>query len=211
MKKVIASLFVASACLDGILPTVAQAEAEDVNGASEANITVNGTIGVDNTNPEANINEGSDAWINVTLDTATVFYNVAGQTTIESPTYNIENKSGRPVNVSVTAFSHTNSEDIAGITKLNLVSTRSDGTDSTETPLFSGAGTPIGTLETPESILPLANNDRDMGDGTKIANANKATFGYTGEVSETATASKPSFTLTLQFDVPTTWTPTPTP
>lgn len=206
MKKVIASLFVASACLGGILPTVAQAEAEDVNGASEANITVNGTIGVDNTNPEANINEGSDAWINVTLDTATVFYNVAGQTTIESPTYNIENKSGRPVNVSVTAFSHTNSEDIAGITKLNLVSTRSDGTALTETELINGGSIPT----IPETkILSLANNEgKFTEDGTATTDAKKATFGYTGEVSEGA-ESTPSFTLTLQFDVPTTWTTTP--
>ena len=205
MKKVIASLFVASACLGGVLPTVAQAA--DVNGASEANITVNGTIGVDNTDPEANINEGSDTWINVTLDTATVFYNVAGQTTIESPTYNIENKSGRPVDVSVTAFSQDNSDDIANITELNLVSMRADGTASTETALFSGPGTPKETFVTPAPILSLANTENKFTEnGTATTNAKKATFGYTGKVVKDAAASAPSFTLTLQFDVPTTWT-----
>ncbi len=202
MKKVIASLFVASACLGGILPTVAQAE--NVNGESEANITVNGTIGTDNTDPEANINEGSDTWINVTLDTATVFYNVAGQTTIESPTYNIENMSGRPVDVSVKAFSHDGIADIADITKLNLVSMLANGTASKETELINGGSIPT----IPETkILSLANNEgKFTEDGTETTDVKKATFGYTGEVSETAVASTPTFTLTLQFDVPTTWT-----
>lgn len=207
MKKVIASLFVASACLGGILPTVAQAE--NVNGESEANITVNGTIGTDNTDPEANINEGSDTWINVTLDTATVFYNIAGQTTIESPTYNIENMSGRPVDVSVTAFSHDGIADIADITELNLVSMLANGTASKETELINGGSIPT----IPETkILSLANKDGNFtenGTDPTDPDAKKATFGYTGEVSETATASTPTFTLTLQFDVPTTWTPTP--
>ncbi|RAV23560.1 hypothetical protein DQE84_20290, partial [Staphylococcus warneri] len=66
--------------------------------------------------------ESHDNWINVTLDTATIFYNVSGRNDIESPTYTIENKSGRPVDVSIADFAQTNAESITEISSLNLVS-----------------------------------------------------------------------------------------
>lgn len=207
MKKIMAGLLVAGACFGMALPTAVNAA--DVNGEGSADVTVNGTIGMDNTDPTSPIEEGNDSWINVTLDTATVFYNVKGQTTIESPTYNIENKSGRPVDVSVQSFSQTDSTDISKINTLELASRRSDAAtlSETKTPLFTSAGAPIDTLVTPTKILTLANNEGKMTltDSSTDTDLAKATFGYVGTVASDATVSEPEFKMTLQLDVPDTW------
>lgn len=207
MKKIMAGLLVAGACFGMALPSVVNAA--DVNGEGSADVTVNGTIGMDNTDPTSPIEEGNDSWINVTLDTTTIFYNVAGQTTIESPTYNIENKSGRPVDVSVHSFTQTNSADISKIDSLELASRRSDTatTADTKTPLFTGPGSTIETLGTPTKILTLANNEGKMNetDSSTDTNLAKATFGYVGTVASDATVSEPIFQMTLQLDVPNTW------
>ncbi|MEE1499604.1 MAG: hypothetical protein U0K17_06510, partial [Enterococcus hirae] len=98
MKKVLVSMLFSGSFVGFVAPAMVQAE--DVIGVDQADIQINGTIGLDNTDPEEAIEESHDNWINVTLDTATIFYNVSGRNDIESPTYTIENKSGRPVDVS---------------------------------------------------------------------------------------------------------------
>ena len=76
---------------------------QTVQGTS-ATVAVNGTLGADNTNPDSKIPEGDDNWINVTVPTSTIFYNTPTNSTVKSPTYKIVNNSGRPVDVSATAF-----------------------------------------------------------------------------------------------------------
>lgn len=120
MKKVLVSMLFSGSFVGFVAPAMVQAE--DVIGVDQADIQINGTIGLDNTDPEEAIEESHDNWINVTLDTATIFYNVSGRNDIESPTYNIENKSGRPVDVSIADFAQTNAESITEISSLNLVS-----------------------------------------------------------------------------------------
>ncbi|MDG3374961.1 hypothetical protein P5D95_26195, partial [Vibrio parahaemolyticus] len=102
MKKRLASLFIAGSFVGGLVPIAVQAQ--DVIGDGSAEIKVNGSIGLDNTDPTETIDEESEDWINVTLDTATIFYNISGRTNIESPTYTIKNNSGRPVDVTITKF-----------------------------------------------------------------------------------------------------------
>lgn len=194
MKKMIASLLVAGACLGMALPTVVNAAVEEVNGTGSADVTVNGTIGMDNTNPTSPIEEGSDAWINVDLDTATVFYNVKGQTAIESPTYSIENKSGRPVDVSVEKFESV-SGDYSAIDSLNL----KIGDGSSEGLIEGGV---LQSSFTGAPLLRLANKegkftDADTPDSTNV----KKTFSYDGELTAASTATTtPKFKMTLKLE-----------
>lgn len=202
MKKMIASLLVAGVTLGMALPTAVNAAVENTNGESSADVQVNGTIGMDNTNPGSSIEEGSDAWINVSLDTDTVFYNVKGQTTIESPTYDIENKSGRPVDVSVEKFEHDdNSDSYSDIKTLNL----NIGDGSSDQLIANGV------LKNAPAQLPLfrlANNEGKTTEGQQTPDLSKATttFSYNGELNGASTDTKnPNFTMTLKLDVPTDW------
>ena len=72
MKKLLSTLLVSTAVFAG-----AQAVSADQNiiAETDADITVNGTLGADNTDPGATIPEGDKDWINVTLPTETIFYN----------------------------------------------------------------------------------------------------------------------------------------
>lgn len=88
MKKVLVSMLFSGSFVGFVAPAMVQAE--DVIGVDQADIQINGTIGLDNTDPEEAIEESHDNWINVTLDTATIFYNVSGRNDIESPTYMLE-------------------------------------------------------------------------------------------------------------------------
>lgn len=199
MKKIMVGLLVAGACFGMALPSVVNAA--DVNGEGSADVTVNGTIGMDNTDPTSPIEEGNDSWINVTLDTATVFYNVKGQTTIESPTYNIKNNSGRPVDVSVQSFSQTNSVDISNINSLNLKI--GDGTTSEE--LIDSNG--LSTSFAGSPLFSLANKNGNF-TSTDTADPSKAetTFSYDGDLTAaSSTTTNPEFTMTLKLDVPNTW------
>lgn len=202
MKKMIASLLVAGACLGMALPTVVNAAVEEVNGTGSADVTVNGTIGMDNTNPTSPIEEGSDAWINVDLDTATVFYNVKGQTAIESPTYSIENKSGRPVDVSVEKFEHVDTSDpYSDIKSLNL----NIGDGSSDKLINEGA---LKSVAATSPLFTLANKDGKMNEADGSTDTSKAstTFSYNGELNGASTDTKhPDFTMTLKLDVPTDW------
>lgn len=199
MKKMMASLLVAGACLGMALPTVVRAA--DVNGEGSADVTVNGTIGLDNTDPTESIEEGSDAWVNVTLDTTTVFYNVSGQTAIESPTYDIKNNSGRPVAVSVEKFESV-SGDYSMIDELNLKV--GDGTTTEQLmdatgPKTTFTGAPLFTLANKEGKLTEADSSTDT---SKAA----TTFGYDGELKAKSTGTEtPSFTMTLKLVVPDNW------
>ena len=201
MKKVLVSMLFSGSFVGFVAPAMVQAE--DVIGVDQADIQINGTIGLDNTDPEEAIEESHDNWINVTLDTATIFYNVSGRNDIESPTYTIENKSGRPVDVSIADFAQTNAESITEISSLNLVSPA-----ATNTSLIA-AGTLTDFATTPVKLFTLANNEGKLTANGTANNAFSTTFNYAGTVSSTtATKSTPTFILTLQLDA-VSWTAAP--
>lgn len=105
MKKILSGLLVGSILFSGAVSI--HAAEENVNETGSASITVNGSLGQDNTDENApNIQEGSTDWINVTLDTANIFYTTkeTAHKTITSPDYRITNNSGRGVKVSVANF-----------------------------------------------------------------------------------------------------------
>ena len=119
MKRLLIRLLLVGSFIGGTVPMITQAE--EINEKEHADIEVNGSLGVDRERMEE-INENSEDWLNVTVDTATIFYNVNGQKKIQSPTYNITNNSSCPVDVSITNFVQTNNESIADISALTLTS-----------------------------------------------------------------------------------------
>lgn len=179
------------------------------DGTNNADVAINGTLGADNTDPDAPIPDGSDKWINVTLDTATIFYNTQTDTSIVSPTYNITNNSGRPVSLKVNTFKQNDSVAITTISALNVnfkrntTSTDETGTSVSTNLISSGS---LVTSFSSASSIQLANKNGMIGStDTSGAYSNKATFGYTGSVTNKLTTMiKPTFTMNLLF-TPTTW------
>ena len=198
MKKLQSTLLISTAVFGGAQIVAAQ----DVIGAGEADIAVNGTLGANNTDPGSTIHEGDTDWINVTVPTETIFYNKATDATIKAPTYDITNNSGRPVTVSVKSFTDATSVTNPALPKdfaLNLnVSGQKVTTASTSL-------VKDGTLQTTTNqLITLSNNvgqyvKGDVAVGKDTSANSKATFTYGG----TATATDPiklSYTLSLKFD-----------
>ncbi|MBO0461415.1 hypothetical protein JZO83_06605 [Enterococcus sp. DIV1298c] len=194
-KKLLSSLLVVGTSLGALAP--ATILATDVIGNSSADITINGSLGLDNTDPDEEIEEGDTNWINVTLDTATIFYNLSGTTTIDSPTYNIENKSGRPVKVSIKDFTQTDTSNISVIDSLDFVS--SIGGSAITKPLITSGD--IEDFTNPTELFTLANSVGNLNaDGTSTGDQS-TTFKYEGTVSgDNIARTNPAFTLTLQLD-----------
>lgn len=189
----------------------AKASAAEVNdGSNSGDITINGSLGIDNTDEDAAINEGSDQWINVTLDTATIFYNTSTSTKIESPDYSIQNNSGRPVNVAVSGFTKNNAVDITAISDLKVDVARAvTGTDTageaTSTSLIATGA--LSNFASSKSIVTLANANGKLNSAADTAGAygSSAKFSYSGAVSsKLSTKLAPEFTLTLLF-TPKSW------
>lgn len=202
MKKLLSTLLVSTVVFAG-----AQAvSAQDVVGPTDnANISVKGTLGADNTDPDTTIPEGDKDWINVTLPTETIFYNTAAVKDIQAPTYTITNNSGRPVKISVAKFDANinNPTPLPGDFALNLkVTGPSTGNAATtaSTPLVVG-----GVIQTPTNeLITLANSsdqyvktDALVPKGSAVNNT--ATFTYSGTAT-TTTALKLSYTLGLKFE-----------
>lgn len=171
-----------------------------ISGTDTANIEVNGTLGADNTDPDATIPEGSADWINVTVPTKTIFYNTVGATTIKAPTYTITNNSGRPVAITTQSFVARagNPATLPNDFDLSL----SVG-GSTTVPLIQAgavstvAGSSVANLANAKGQT--ASTDPEVTDPT----TNSTTFTYTG----TATATEQllvNYDLTLKFDA-TSW------
>ncbi|WP_206856050.1 hypothetical protein [Candidatus Enterococcus mangumiae] len=194
-KKLLSSLLVVGTSLGALAP--ATILATDVIGEPTADITINGSLGLDNTDPEEEIEEGNTNWINVTLDTATIFYNLSGTTTIDSPTYNIENNSGRPVKVSIQSFTQTDTSNISVIDSLNFVSSLG-GSAITQSLINSGNVEAFGS---PVELFTLANSEGNLTEDGSGTDSKSTTFKYEGTVSGTSIArTNPAFTLTLQLD-----------
>lgn len=181
------------------------ASAETIDGENSADVIINGTIGkLDNTDPDTNIPEGSDEWINVTVDTTTAFHTTTASAhkNIESADYSITNNSGRGVAVTLNKMVGTpkyvdtltinakGSGLVAAPTATNLVESNALS-DLTSAPVW----------------MRLANKDGRLNIDTDTASAyaNTAKFYYTGttvadlpaNVEQNTTAE--NYTLTLKF------------
>lgn len=190
-KKVIAGLLLSSCVLGVAMP--AFAETKPVDGEGTTDIQVNGTLGVDNTKPDAEIPEGEEGWINVTVPTTTVFYNTTTVKAIKSPTYEIVNNSGRPVDVSISTFTPGANTGM-DLSSLDLSVT----IGSTDTPVVSG-GDVVDFSTTPGLLAELANSEGHREKGDAGSKASTATFRYTGTANAT-TQVQPKYTMTLKFD-----------
>lgn len=180
------------------------------DGSNTGDVIIEGTLGADNKDESSNIPEGSDSWINVTVDTATIFYNTSSNAAIQSPNYTITNNSGRPVAVGISNFVQNNTDvSIESINSLVLNVTRStsDTTDSTgqstsTTLISSGVRT---DFTTPTSIVTLANSNGKLAKGDTADSYGKAaTFKYSGSTDTLSSVIKPEFTMTLLF-TPQSW------
>ncbi|MGY3745758.1 hypothetical protein ACWN8P_00750 [Vagococcus salmoninarum] len=176
-----------------------------IDGENSANVEINGTIGkLDNIDPEEKIPEGSDEWINVTVDTATAFHTTTASKhrVIDSANYSIANNSGRAVNVSVA--------NLTGTPK--LVESLSLNTDIQGNPLVTPEqltlieNNQLAELNGSTQWLKLANANGKFNLETDQANqfANSATFSYSGTTTADAslleTTAKEDYTMTLKFE-----------
>ncbi|MGG5314540.1 hypothetical protein [Enterococcus sp. AZ072] len=206
MKKLLAILLTTGIAL-GAAPLVFAADGTEsasqqtVNGQSTADIEINGTLGADNTDPDATIPEGDVNWINVTVPTTTIFYNTASDTSIKAPNYSIVNNSGRPVTVSANGFTgDAGNQTLPSDFNLKLDVTGAAGVTATtaSTSLVTN-----GSLATPlnSELITLANSKNQLAaaDTAATPEKNKATFTYSG--SATAESQQQlKYTLNLKFD-----------
>lgn len=191
-KKLLSSLLVLGTTAGAFAP--ATILATDVLAEPTADITINGSLGLDNTDPDEEIEEGDTNWVNVTLDTATIFYNHRNTAEIASPTYNIVNNSGRPVSVSIQNFANTGG-DFSEISSLTINSPEFSVSEDLITNGELHAFTEVTNLFT------LANSEGSLAANGGITGPNAATFNYSGTVSSNTVArANPAFTLTLQLD-----------
>lgn len=195
MKKIMSGLLLGSILFGGAASIYA---AEDeVNGKSSASITVNGSLGQDNEDENApNIDENSDDWINVTLDTANIFYTTkeTAHKTIESPYYSIKNNSGRGVKISVADFTVT-SGNLNNVDELKI--SGKDYTAADQEVDLKGSGS--------RAFLTLANNQGKLNVETDPYGGytNDTLYQYSGTTKDEyykENAEKTAHTLTLAFE-----------
>lgn len=206
MKKLLAILLTSGV----VLGTATAVYAEDgsgsgsqqtISGETTADIQVNGTLGADNTDPNANIPEGDTNWINVTVPTKTIFYNTVANHTISAPSYTILNNSGRPVTVTANGFKAegTNPTLPNDFTlKLAVTGTASNTATTASTNLITD-GTVVSSLNAPLITLANVKNQQQASDTPATPVNNKATFTYTGSAT-TTTQVNVNYTLNLKFN-----------
>jgi len=201
MKKIFGFVALSSVMLIA-LPAYAE---QDIIGEDSGQITINGTLGIDNTDENAPIVEGDDAWINVTLPTDTIFYSASKKANapITSPEYTITNNSGRPVDISFNKIVKENPIDPApakySVSLRGFTSNPKIIEDGSVTSTYNG-----------DLIHTLANNNGKLGkDDPTPPTANTVTFGYTGEVTDAVDSTiTENYTMTLEFKA-VKWTETP--
>lgn len=197
MKKIFGLVALSSIVLMA-LPAYAE---QDIIGENSGNIEVNGTLGMDNTVEEAEIVEGTDQWINVTLPLKTIFYSTSPKAgaTITSPDYTITNNSGRPVDISFSKLEKSggDADDIGYNVFLGPV----NGTFSEPNPQIITNGVAEDNSGTPQLFhrLPNVNGKLSEGDAA-VEGRNKINFEYYGAVTNELTKTiKHEYTMTLQF------------
>lgn len=181
------------------------ASADTIDGENSADVIINGTIGkLDNTDATTNIPEGSDEWINVTVDTATAFHTTTASAhkNIQSADYSIVNNSGRGVAVTLSNMTGTP-------TYVDTLTINAKGAGLVTTPAATNLveTNALVDLTSAPVWMTLANKDGRLAIDTDAASAyaNSAKFNFSG----TTVASLPSdinqnaatedYTLTLKF------------
>lgn len=151
-------------------------------------------MGVDNTDPDPSnpIPDGDNAWVNVTIPTATYFYTSKDKTDISSPTYKITNNSGRGVEVLYTSLDMSTTTDVS--VTLDLVPTALGGDNKSVV----------------SSSISLANNNTPViGDATIAKLAPVSSIGgtdggsfeykYSGSIDEAVSTPVQTATYTLNL------------
>lgn len=179
--------------------------AETIDGENSADVIINGTIGkLDNTDPDTTIPEGSDEWINVTVDTATAFHTTTASAhkNIESADYSIVNNSGRGVAVTLNKMDGT-PKYVDTLT----INAKGDGLVATPAATNLVESNALADLTSAPVWMRLANKEGRLNIDTDAASAyaNSAKFYYTGTTVtdlpanvEQATTPE-NYTLTLKF------------
>ncbi|MBL1229733.1 hypothetical protein IW492_10870 [Enterococcus sp. BWB1-3] len=200
-KKLVAAAMVLGTGFAGVSAAGSTANAETFDGINTGDIEINGTIGkMDNTDPETDLPEGSDDWINITVDTATAFHTTiaSDHTEIESADYSIQNNSGRGVAVYLSSLTGTPNY----VTQLTVnpaaASTALVSTPAAVNLIDGGAVASMPAMP----WLTLANNEGRLNLVSDAADTygSEATFHYTGTVENApAVAESENYTLTLKF------------
>lgn len=189
MKKIIGLVTLASMLLLAV-----PVGAKDIIADNTGDIPVNGTLGMDNTDPDAPINEKTDDWINVSLPMDTIFYNVNPNKNITSPDYTIINNSGRPVEV---LFSKLGND-----TEQNEIDYDLLLKGFTNNPQIVDSGEAQDKSSAPELLQTLANKEGKLEkEGVATLDSNKVVYGYTGTVNQVDFDSKVEYNydMTLEF------------
>lgn len=200
-KKLVAAAMVLGMGSTGVSAAASTANAETFDGINTGDIEINGTIGkMDNTDPNTNLPEGSDDWINITIDTATAFHTTiaSGHTEIESADYSIQNNSGRGVAVYLSSLAGTPNY----VTQLTVnPAAASAALVSTPAAVNLVDGGAIASMPATPWLM-LANNKGRLNLASDAADAygSEATFHYTGTVKNApSVAESENYTLTLKF------------
>lgn len=149
---------------------------DNSNGSSDttASVKVSGQVGFDNTNPTNPTNPTDpNVWINIDVPTEMVFASTEASDfkDIEGEAGELVNHSGRPVQVSVKAFtdaSGNNPADMTGIASLAL-------TGGVTTPSFD-------LMKFNSGILTVLDSPDPAGQNAPIANVFKVTLKLSGKV-----------------------------
>lgn len=161
-------------------PAFASQTIDGTNGETSGEIKTVGELGKpDTTDPNVDIPDGDDRWINVTLPTEVVFYNTDGNDKITSSNnYEILNNSGRPVKVDLTSYRvvNTDQNERQSIKALNLVN--ASGISFNPVKLIENGTEKVTTSQ---ELVRLANNEGKIGN-TEDPSAKLTRFKFTGEV-----------------------------
>lgn len=177
-----------------------------VDGAGTTSIPVNGTLGADNKKPDAGIDEGNTDWVNVTVPSKTLFYSVAGSTTVQSPNYTVTNNSGRPVTVTADSFATTAAGSLSDVSSLNVSLNATVGTGSTATATVPVITSGAANIATATSLGELANSEGRLTSAGTTTNPTSLKFNYSGSFSSGDVTGQitESYNLGLTF-TPTKW------
>ncbi|NBJ47152.1 hypothetical protein C6N01_13140 [Enterococcus faecalis] len=155
---------------------------QTIDGSTTGEIKTTGELGrEDNTNPGSEIPDGDDKWINVTLPTEVIFYNVDGEEDIKSSAnYEILNNSGRPVKVDLTSFriANTITTEREAIKTLNLAN--ASGKSFNPVNLVENG---VEKVTTTQELVRLANNEGKIG-SVNDPSAKLTRFRFDGSVNK---------------------------
>lgn len=199
MKKIFGLVALSSVVLMA-LPAYAE---QDIIGENSGNIKVDGTLGMDNKQENAEIVEGTDQWINVTLPLKTIFYSTSPKAgaTITSPAYTITNNSGRPVDISFSKLEKSGGDDVD--IDYNVYLRPVNGTFSEPNPQIIKDGDGVDNSGSPQHFHRLPNVNGKLSEGgpeEEDKGGNKINFEYHGAVTNELTETiKHEYTMTLQF------------